>query len=347
MIKKIAYSYFILCQLTIWGLFSGCTTTSKANRFQFKGEKIKGVSLVAPREPLADSTYLPVKNVKAEWVSIMPYGFIEPGKPHFHYGKNKEWKWWGETPQGAAESIRMAHAHGLKVMLKPHIWIGRGTFTGHFELTTEADWVIFEKEYAEYLLDFARVADSTEVEIYCIATEMQRFVARRPAFWQRIIPEIRAIYHGKLTYAENWDAYQEVPFWHELDFIGVDAYFPLSEQRSPSGQALKKGWQKPLRALEAYAAHQQKPILFTEFGYLSTDYAARRPWETDRSQPANEDLQAQAYRVFFDEVWRQDWMAGGFVWKWFPELARGQKARDPYSPQHKPAEQVLREHFGK
>jgi hypothetical protein len=41
--------------------------------------------------------------------------------------------------------------------------------------------------------------------------------------------EIRKIYTGKLTYAANWDDFDKVPFWKELDYIGIDAYFPLSD----------------------------------------------------------------------------------------------------------------------
>ncbi|WP_247232243.1 glycoside hydrolase family 113 [Telluribacter sp. SYSU D00476] len=337
---------WLLLLLFLPGIFSGCSTYTTGASYQYGGEKIKGVSLVAPREPVTDSVFVPVRQVHAEWVSVMPYGFVEEGKPGFHYaGKSGEWKWWGETPQGTAETIRMAHRQGLKVMLKPHVWIGRGGFTGHLNFTTEADWATFEKGYGEYLLEFARVADSTDAEIYCIATEMQNFVAKRPQFWHRIIREIKGIYKGQLTYAENWDTYQNVPFWDQLDYIGVDAYFPLSEKQHPSVAELRKGWQTHLKAMGAYAGKHQKPVLFTEYGYRSADYAARKPWETDQSQPENEQLQVAAYQALFEEVWGREWMAGGFVWKWFPGLEKGRKARDWYSPQHRPAEQTLADFY--
>lgn len=309
--------------------------------FRYTGPKLEGVSFVAPRDSMSDTCYIPVKRISAEWVSLMPYGFVQEGSARFVYGRDNQWKWWGESPYGVVQCIRMAHQKGLKVMLKPHMWVGHGTFTGHFDLQTEEEWQIFEQSYGEYLLDYARIADSTGVELYCIATEMQTFVKRRPQFWHRIIKEIKGIYKGKLTYAENWDSYQEVPFWKELDFVGVDAYFPLSEKRGPSLEELRKGWIPHIKSLEKYAHRVQKPILFTEYGYLSTDYAARRPWETDRNQPENEALQAEAYQALFEEVWAKEWMAGGFVWKWFPSLEPGRKARDPYSPQNKPAEAVL------
>ncbi|HEV7350416.1 glycoside hydrolase family 113 [Telluribacter sp.] len=341
-------AFLLLLLLLGFGVFCACSTLSGTSTYVYRGEKIKGVSLVAPRDSVTDSVYAPVREVSAEWVSVMPYGFVEEGKPNFHYaGKGGEWKWWGETPTGTIQTIRMAHSRGLKVMLKPHVWMGRGGFTGHFDLKSDADWLIFEKEYGEYLLEFARVAQTTEADMYCIATEMQTFVARRPEFWFRIIKEIKQIYKGKLTYAENWDTYQDVPFWDQLDYIGVDAYFPLSDKQSPTVTDLKKGWQKHLKELATYAGKHQKPILFTEYGYRSADFAARKPWETDQTQPENEQVQVDAYRALFEEVWNQEWMAGGFVWKWFPGLEPGRKARDWYSPQHKPAERTLAEFYKK
>jgi hypothetical protein len=111
--------------------------------------------------------------------------------------------------------------------------------------------------------------------------------------------------------------------------------------------ALRKGWQTHVKEMEKVARSVQKPILFTEFGYVSSDYATRRPWESDRDQPENEKLQAEAYKALFEEVWSKEWMAGGFVWKWFPGLGSEKKARDPFSPQNKHAESVLNYYFEK
>ena len=333
--------------VSLWaGNFVSCSSVSSDKSYHFTGSKIKGVAFVAPRDSLADTTYLPVKQINAEWVALMPYGFTEGGTPHFVYGKNNQWKWWGESPAGVAHCVQMAHAQGLKVMLKPHMWIGHGTFTGHYDLTTEEDWKTFEKGYGEYLLNFARIADTTHVELYCIGTEMQTFVKKRPQFWFQIIREIREIYKGPLTYAENWDTYQDVPFWEELDFVGVDAYFPLSEAQSPDVAEIKKGWQKHLKTLGNFAGKVQRPILFTEFGYTSSDYATRRPWETARDQPDNEALQARAYVALFEEAWAKEWMAGGFAWKWFPDLRGRTRARDPFSPQNKEAQVVMEKYYG-
>ena len=61
-------------------------------------------------------------------------------------------------------------------------------------------------------------------------------------YFKQLIKDVRAVYAGKLTYAENWDCYADVPFWSDLDYIGMDAYFPIAEGSNPSEQELEEGW---------------------------------------------------------------------------------------------------------
>ena len=249
-------------------------------------------------------------------------------------------QWWGETPAGVAETVRMARMQGLKTMLKPHVWMRDGSHLD-LEFSTDADWQTFEHDYAQYILHFAKVADSLKVDLYCITTELDRFAIARPQFWTSLIGQVRQIYKGKLTYAANWDRYEKIPFWNQLDYVGVDAYFPLSDDREPSVREMVKGWKRHLKPLQEISAQYQKPILFTEFGYRSCDHTARRPWESDNDCTPNDAAQTNAYAALIEAVWPQSWFAGGFIWKWFMESDVRHRERDQYSPQGKPAEAVL------
>ena len=332
-------------------LFAGCQNKS----FVYRGTKLKGVCFVAPPRQIDATEFELVKNMNVAWVAITPYGFVGDGRPDFQYNKTSEGHWWGESPVGVHECVRMAHEKGLKVMLKPHAWIQSQTssFTGDLDFKTEAEWKVFEQTFGDYLLDFAQVANTNNVEIYCIATEFENFIEKRPDFWHKIIKAIKVIYKGKLTYAENWDSYQKVPFWQEMDYVGVDGYFPLTDEKSPSLQTIKKGWVKHRTELEKFSRKTQKPILFTEIGYQSTDYTTQKPWESYSKHPDNETLQADAYRAFFENVWTEKWLAGCFIWKWFPDMkrenetAKKYKFRDKYTPQGKVGEMVLKDYFGK
>lgn len=329
--------------------FSGCQLITDLNKpaFKYDGKKLKGVSFVATSKPIGIETYEPLKNLNATWITLMPYGFARTTDATFTYndGSNAN-QYWGETPAGIAACISMAHEKGLKVMVKPHVWLSGGAFTGDMDFKTDTEWQKFEPQYAKYVLRFAKVADSLHAESFCMATEFKTFVQKRPTFWNQLIKDIKTIYKGKLTYAENWDSYSQVPFWNQLDFIGIDAYFPLSDEQNPSLQTIKKGWSSTIKDLDKFSKKEQKPILFTEFGYRSIDYAVSKPWDSYTSYPDNENLQANAYQAFFDEIWQKEWFAGAFVWKWFPTV-NIDKSRDKFSPQGKKAEIVLKENYAK
>ncbi len=301
--------------------------------------KINGISFVAPPQPATSSCFALVKNTGANQVAIVPYAFVRPGEPTVHFNSPRQW--YGERPEGIAQSIALARQHQLKIMLKPQIW-AMGTFTGHLTFNSEAGWRSFENSYAHYLLTFARMADSLEVEMLCMGTELCSFVRQRPAFWAALIKQVRQQYSGQLTYAANWDTYQQFPHWQKLDYIGIDAYFPLSGEKTPDVASLKKAWQPHLRQISALQEVTGRPVLFTEFGYRNTDFATAKPWNSEKGLPLNMQAQVNAYHAIFDIFWPEEWFAGGFLWKWFSQEHRQLPLDNTsFSPQNKPAQQTL------
>ena len=153
-------------------------------------------------------------------------------------------------------------------------------------------------------------------------------------------------------YGANWHReFEEIPFWDTLDFIGIQAYFPLTKNKGPSVDELVKGWTSHLPAIERLQDQHQKPVLITEIGYHSAAEAAIKPWEwkTWDSAPADEagyQTQANCYEAFFRTFWDKTWFAGVYFWKWYPDYRRmgARYARD-YTPQGKPAGEVMRKWF--
>ena len=80
--------------------------------------------------------------------------------------------------------------------------------------------------------------------MFCIGTEQGSSVKESPEYWLYLIEEVRKIYHGKITYAGNWDNYKNCTFWNKLDYIGIDAYFPVTNAANPNSQQLSEGWTK-------------------------------------------------------------------------------------------------------
>jgi hypothetical protein len=309
-------------------------------------EKIDGVNFVSPREDFPNHWMDSIRQINAEWVSIVPYAFSRGHVPEVTYDHDRQW--WGERSEGTISLISKAQAAGLKTMIKPHVWVRGDGWPGDFDLETEEEWKAWESSYADYILANARIADSLNADMLCIGTEYRQAVKKRPAFWSQLIKDCREVYSGQLTYAANWDNYENVSFWGELDYIGVDAYFPVCDRQTPMMSTLKAGWQPVKSDLKSLSEKYQRPVIFTEYGYRSVDYAAAGHWELGQEDMTlNLEGQAVCYQALYEEFWTEPWFGGGFLWKWHPNPASsGGHVNLRYTPQNKPAMEVIRKWYG-
>jgi hypothetical protein len=232
-------------------------------------------------------------------------------------------------------------------MLKPHLWVRGQGWAGDLSFKTDAQWEIWEKNYAAYIETYTQIAKKEGVELYCIGTEIRNSTKYRNAFWTGMIADIRHEYSGKLTYAANWDEFEEVGFWGQLDFIGVDAYFPIIGDKMPQVENLKSAWDKPKNSLEALSIQYGKPILFTEYGYESIDYPAIGHWNVNKdSLSVNYQAQHNAYEALYQTFAPLDWWEGGFIWKWHLNLSGKEDGiSKTFTPQQKPALEVISKYF--
>jgi hypothetical protein len=298
--------------------------------------------MVAPVKPIDETALSPIINVHANSIALMPYAFLNLENPVVKY-KSKG-GWWGESDDGVVACIQLAHQKNISVLLKPHLWIEHGTYTGAFTLQKEKDWQLWESSYLNYLLHFADIAESMKAEIFCIGTELGATVKQRPQFWSLLIDTLKKTYHGKLTYAANWDDYKNFPFWKKLDYIGVDAYFPLASDKTPSANSLHKGWKRHSNDLENFSTKWDRPILFTEYGYRNVDYACAKPWKENKGGQ-NDKAQANALEAFYQIFAGKRWFIGGYLWKWYVDSPNHSREKIDFTPQSKPAENVIQKWY--
>jgi len=323
--------------------FSSCQSQSSD-----KGrEKLNGISLVASRDLISIDHIQPILEVNANAVAVMPFAFMDSlSSPDLKFNNERQWQ--GERLDGIRKTTQLLHQKGLSVMVKPQIWVRRGEFTGNIKMISEEDWGIFEANYKEYILLYAKMAAEEKVEILCLGTELYEFANKRTDFWKELITEIRTFYNGELTYAENWDKVDNIKFWGDLDLIGVDAYFPLHQDRSPSLEQLRIAWKPHKEQLKNLSTKYSKQILFTEYGYRNTDYAVKQPWDSSRENTSvNNKLQSDALLALYQEFWMEDWFSGGFLWKWFHDIdSSGRMDNNQFTPQNKPALETVRTFYG-
>ena len=317
------YTFFILISVSI-----------------FSQSKINGVSFVASNRVIQQKFIDPVMKVNANWVTLMPFAFVKTiNDTQILFDDNRQW--WGERKIGIEKSAELFKANNFKIMLKPQIWIPNG-FTGNIKMDSEKDWLIFEKNYEKFILDYAKIAASTNCEILCIGTELNDFVTNRTSFWNQLIKKIRNVYSGKITYAENWDTFEKVPFLSEIDFIGIDAYFPLTNEKTPTLKSLAKAWIPVKSRIEKLSKKFDKKVIFTEYGYQSKDFTANEPWDHSKKQNVNLLAQQNSLAILLATFWNEPWFEGGFLWKWYDNHSQvGGKFDSDYTIQNKSMELLL------
>jgi hypothetical protein len=308
----------------------------------------RGVSWVAG-DSITEDQLEQLKQHHVNWIAQTPFGWQRHYRsPEVMLNTNGR-AYWGELDQGLIHTTRLARQLGIKTLLKPHIWLrdrNDGKWLGDIDMETEEQWQRWFATYRAFILHYARLAQEHQMEALCIGTELHTPAVKREQDWRRLIREIRQVYGGQLTYAANWyKEYEEIKFWDELDFIGIQAYFPLTQRENPSVAELRKGWQDPLRSIEKVQQKYKKPVVFTEAGYKSTPDAAVEPWKwPDRNWQeikVSEETQANGYEALFQTFWPKPYFEGLFIWKWYPSIREGRRDRFDFTPQHKAAAAVM------
>ena len=253
------------------------------------------------------------------WVAIHPYARIgADGSVSTRRPVDPQ-----APPDWLAGPIEAAHARGMALLVKPHLAYWGSPFSWRGEIAFE-DPALRERFWSTYSSWIADLAAATHrADGFVVGTELDAMLdGDADARWRALIASVRTRTPAHLTYAANWDRVGAVTFWDALDAIGVQAYFPLSEEPDPDDTALAAGWERAVAELRALSSRTGKPVVFTEFGYSATSEAAARPWSATISRGPEreraEALQVRCLRASLAVIEREGaWLRGGFLWKWF------------------------------
>ncbi|WP_251019208.1 hypothetical protein [Streptomyces sp. ISL-11] len=236
--------------------------------------------------------------------------------------------------------IGLAHDAGLKVMVKPHVDLVKGGDRAEIRPTDPDAWF---GAYERFITHYAHLAADTGTDQLAVGTELAG-TSRDNARWSKVIAAVRESYRGPLTYAANYDEYQKIPFWGELDVIGIDAYWPLADTATTDTERLRRAWRPITEELAAFSERHHRKILFTEAGYVSQRGTTTAPYSWTVSKTGGDAEQAAAYEALLTALDGKPWWAGVCWWMWDDWPDSGETAkRLAYTPHGKPAEKVLRE----
>ncbi|WP_299672803.1 hypothetical protein [uncultured Polaribacter sp.] len=284
-----------------------------------KDSKIRGMNAfrVGRRKNISISNYI---KTNIEWIAVIPY-FYQETESSIKINSPEKMGVWSKRDSAFIRDIKKLHTKDIFVMIKPHLWMSSG-WRSNINFDTQENWNSWFEGYRKNIIHYAKMAQETNAALFCIGTELQSSLKELPKKWLLLIQEIKTIYKGKLTYAANWDdTYDFTDFWNEMDYIGIQAYYPLTENSNPNLEQIKTGWNKHMPSLKKLSKKYHKQILFTEVGYRNDLYATKKPWEWSNYfqrflTKKSDKTQQLAYEALFQKLWKEDWFAGTFPWEW-------------------------------
>lgn len=284
-----------------------------------------------------------LRDIGVTHVALTPFGYQRSfDDDRVRYGGDRSM-----SDAHLVKEIASAHAAGLQVVMKPHIWsrdfwqgaqwhgtVAQGSPEAH------ARWW---SDYCEMILHLAALCAAHEVEIFCLGTELVKMTGAHPDEWRALIADVRDVYAGELTYAAHWhEEVDAVAFWDALDFVGVAAYFPLDAPAGATEAQLVKAWQPHAARLARLAARTGKRVVFMEVGYRPVSDTHVEPWRYDGGE-RDEAAQARAYGAMFRALGDERWWGGAYLWKTFTDPGR---RREGFVFRGLEAEGVVKDWFG-
>lgn len=250
------------------------------------------------------------------------------------------------TPAQLGNIIDYAKAKGLRVVLMPIVLLDKPRSYREWRGTIKPEsWPDWWESYRALLHHYSWIAEVHKVDVLVIGSELVSTETKVDE-WRTTIAGVRKTFKGMLTYSANWDHYSDIPFWDQLDLIGMNSYYTLGENNRVRTEEIQKNWAPYKAKIVDFSRRMGKPVVLLEAGWCNLANAADEPWDYTRTEiPIDLDLQKRLYEGFFQSWWGEPRMAGFMIWEW-PPGDGGPRDRG-YTPEGKPAEKVLREWFKK
>jgi hypothetical protein len=247
--------------------------------------------------------------------------------------------------QAVGRMIAQAHTRGLQVLLIPHLWVETGGWRGEIDPGSPERWQAYQRSYRDFVTRWAADAERFGADALSIGVECKSWSGRLGAYWHDLITEIRKQFRGQLTYSSNWDEVEDVVFWDELDWVGVNAFYPLAEQNDASYTTYQAHAEQAVTRIADFGERLGKPVVFVEIGYTTRTDAAVEPWlwpDGMQAVQVDEWEQARALVALGSAAAREPRLLGFYVWRYYANLDDvSQEAIWGFSPHGKLAEPAL------
>jgi hypothetical protein len=295
-----------------------------------------------------------LRNLKATGANyvalVVPYYQSNTGSTDIQNG------WNTPTDDSLASAIDFAHSIGLSVAIKVHIEPYTGDWRANINPGDRDTW--FQK-YGDNLVHLGTIGQAHHAEMMILGTELVSMASDQingsnSQHWFSMIGRVRAVFSGLLSYDanatnNNGNPFEEentsVNFWSALDVVSLSAYYNLNTNDN-SVASLEGQWDYWNNSeIMKFQQKVGKPIIFGEIGYRSVDQAHQAPWDSGRGGGYNPTEQANDYQALMDYWNKYSYMNGVFWWDWNSNPNAGGNGDTSYTPQNKPAQQVMTQWF--
>lgn len=306
-----------------------------------------------------------IKSNGANTITMVPNFFMSneySNDVKLNLNSTNPWASESDTLAQVKQGIMDAKARGLNVVVKPHVETDNRVWRALIEPTDPKLWF---QNYKNMMVEYAKIAQEGGAAMFVVGTEMKSMTDPTKSTsdgksytqnWIDIIDAVKSVFSGKITYAATDEEAMDIQFWDKVDYIGVDAYFSMTNSNTPTVQDLIDSWIKPAtnwNSQQVYGTTSVvdtwknlseqwgKKVIFTEIGYGSYDGVNKSPgWLVGNTVDQQE--QKDAYEALYHVMknYGGQWLDGAFLWS-YQASTSGLPATD-YTTQGKLADAVIK-----
>jgi hypothetical protein len=315
--------------------------TGNCNAIEFKGMSYVGWSRNAYSSTDSNTSLANAKAAGCEWVAINVWWFQDTTTSTVIA---PDYSLYSVRPESVKVAVDRCHQLGMKVMLKPMLDVNTPDNTWRARIVPSTAWFNAYHGFLNYWADFA---EANNCEMLCIGCEFED-TSSWATQWRSVASDVRTHYSGPITYAVNHGGENAISWWDALDYIGIDAYYSLTDSNSSNLTQLTAAWNTRADSIQTWrnSSWPDMNIIFTEVGYGSYDGANRWPWAVYDTFALDLNEQNDCYKALLSVCKNRSWWKGTFWWAWDTNPYSGGLTDKNLTPQRKPAETVtLRNYY--
>ncbi|MDD4688221.1 MAG: hypothetical protein PHE51_00545 [Eubacteriales bacterium] len=298
----------------------------------------------------------------ADWVVLVVTVFQE------YFYSTTQFKDFEGTPNDieVAEMIDYLHSLGLKVQLRPmletldgggrlNIWFPWDDPNGYRipYAKSRTHWQDWFESMTKRAVNYARIAEATGCEMYCLDSELDRTIEQNDG-WKQVIKAVREVYSGCLTSCHTTHTgiidFENVlanknHWFYDLDMLSLSCYHPATDKPNETKENMLENYKSQLERFRTLYSIYQKPIFFGECGCTSSVGGAISPSGFDVNSEYSGEEQVNYLSTVIETFEKEDWWHGLYWWKWEEQVPRAVGNRG-FTLKDKPAIDVYK-HWGK